>query len=64
MKISLLTDAQKHIVTGLTKSMEKQIAIIDQIALHMDGVIKQLYRQSPAKVGQPKGEINKALAGE
>lgn len=43
-----VSEALGKVTDGLTKSMEKQIGIIDKLAKHMDGVIKKLDRQPTA----------------
>lgn len=43
-----VSEALAKVTDGLTVSMEKQIGIIDKLAKHMDGVIKQLDRHPTA----------------
>jgi hypothetical protein len=43
-----VSEALGKVTDGLAKSMEKQIAIIDKIAKHMDGIVKQIDRRPAA----------------
>lgn len=52
-----VSEAMENITTGLTKSMEKQIAIIDQIALHMTGIVEKMGTAAPRSAPAPMPNI-------